>query len=280
MEQVSPHVYVDPADGPNTVCAIQTAEGVILVDSPHPVSRALRWAEEVKTLGEVRYLINTEYHADHIFGNAFLPGTILSHQHTKDMFWEDSDLGPNFLKDPKGFTEMFEPEGGHLVAGYRAREPEITFDGRLTLSLGELTVEAFPMPGHVPADTAVYVPADRVLFAGDNVFNDVMTWYHDSLPFAWLETLERFKAMDVEVVIPGHGKPAGPEVFDRMKGVVEDAIEAVRPAVESGMSREEAMDRITLIDRQPVPDCFRAIAPRIQRLFVGRIYDRILARRP
>jgi glyoxylase-like metal-dependent hydrolase (beta-lactamase superfamily II) len=279
MDPVSPHVYIDPDYGGCTVGAIKTPEGVVLVDSPKQPTRAIRWREEVKALGEVRYLINTEHHIDHIFGNFFFPGTIISHQETKERFWKDSVLGPNPLKDPKGHVARIDPQGVGLVAQYRAREPEITFDGRLMLSLGGMTIEVFGMPGHVPADTAVYVPGDRVLFTSDNVFHETMTWYHEALPFEWLETLDHFKGMEVEVVVPGHGRATGPQVFDEMRQVVEEAIGEVKSAIDSGMSREEAMERITFIDRQPVPEEHRPRAPMLQRLFVGRIYDQILARR-
>ena len=43
--------------------------------------------------------------------------------------------------------------------------------------------------------------------------------------------------------------------------------------------REEAMDRITFIDRQPVLEEHRHWAAKLHRLFVGRLYDQIQARR-
>ena len=172
-----------------------------------------------------------------------------------------------------------DPEGLGLTADYRAREPEVAFDGRLTLNLGGVTVEAFVAPGHVPFQLAVHVPGEKVLFVSDNVFNGVMTWYHDSVPFEWLESLDRFRRMDVEVVVPGHGPASGPEVFDEMKETVGEAIGRVQSAIDSGMSREEAGDRISFLDRVPVTEGFRSAADRLQRLFVERIYDQIMDRR-
>ena len=160
----------------------------------------------------------------------------------------------------------------------QARGPEISFDGRLTLFLGDVTIDLLALPGHIAAETAVYVREDKTLFASDNVFHDTMTWHHEALPFEWLESLDSFKKMDVEVVVPGHGTEAGPEVFDEMRQVVEYAIREVRSAIQSGMSREEAAEKITFIDRQPVPEEHRAYAPMLQRIFVGRIYDVIQAR--
>ena len=102
-----------------------------------------------------------------------------------------------------------------------------------------------------------------------------MTWYHDSLPYDWLETLDYLKTLDVEVVIPGHGKPGGPELFDMMKQVIEEAIGTIQMAIEKGISREEATETITFINRQPVPVEFKPRAPELQRIFVARLYNEI-----
>ena len=275
MEQVSPHVYIDAMEGPCCIGAIQTEEGVLLVDSPQYPTRAERWLDEIKGLGQIKYLLNTEPHADHVFGNAFVPGTIIAHQYIKDVFWDDAPFGPNFMKTPEVFIEMFDPERLDAAGTYQAREPEITFEGKMNLYLGEVAIEAIPLNGHVPNDTAVYIPEERVLFATDNVFNEVMTWYHDSLPYDWLETLDYLKSLDAEIVIPGHGKPGGAELFDMMKQVVEDAIGTVQEAIETGVSKAEAMETITFIDRQPVPAEFESRAPGLQKIFVARLYDEV-----
>ena len=275
MEQVSPHVYIDAMEGPCCIGAIQTVEGVLLVDSPQYPTRAERWLDEIKGLGQIKYLLNTEPHADHVFGNAFVPGTIIAHQYIKDVFWDDAPFGPNFMKTPEVFIEMFDPDRLDAAGTYQAREPEITFEGKMNLYLGEVAIEAIPLNGHVPNDTAVYIPEERVLFATDNVFNEVMTWYHDSLPYDWLETLDYLKSLDAEIVIPGHGKPGGAELFDMMKQIVEDAIGTVQEAIETGVSKAEAMETITFIDRQPVPAEFESRAPGLQRIFVARLYDEV-----
>ena len=279
MEQVSPRVFIDPNDGCATVSAIRTAAGVILIDCPNQPSRARRWRGEVEKLGEIRYLIPTEHHIDHLFGLAFMPGTIIAHEEVRARFWEDSVLGPNPMKDPQRYAERIDPEGAGMAAGYRPREPDITFAGSLTLTLGDVTIEVFAMPGHVPADTAVYLPADRVLFAGDNVFHKTMIWHQDALPFEWLETLDHFEKMEVEVVVPGHGPAAGAEVFGEMKQALEEEIGAVRRAIEGGMGREEAVGRIRLLDpRRPVPEIHKHRADELQKHFVARLYDQIKER--
>ncbi len=275
MEQVSPHVYVDAMEGPCCIGAVSFEDGILLIDSPQYPTRAERWLKEIATLGEIKYLLNTEPHTDHVFGNAFVPGTIIAHQYIKNVFWDDDVQGSNFMKNPKAFLEIFDPNRLNMANTYRAREPEITFTGNLKLHFRDITIEAIPLNGHVLNDTAVYIPEEGVLFSSDNIFNEVMTWYHDSLPYDWLETLDYLKTLDVEVVIPGHGKPGGPELFDMMKQVIEEAIGTIQMAIEKGISREEATETITFINRQPVPVEFKPRAPELQRIFVARLYNEI-----
>ena len=149
MEQISPHVYISSDHGACTVGAVRTSEGVVLVDAPNRATGAVRWREEVKSLGEVRYLINTEHHVDHVFGNHFLPGVIIANHYTKENFYQEgfhgkgSAAGPSRLLDPVGYTKDEDPEGIGLVADYRPREPEIVFRGGLTIGLGDVEIEVF-----------------------------------------------------------------------------------------------------------------------------------------
>lgn len=275
MEQVSKRVFVDPDYGGCTVGAIVTDAGVILVDSPKQPSRSRDWLNYIAAFGDVRYLINTEHHVDHTFGNAFLPGTVVANKAISDRFWEDSPIGPNPMKSPRDYIKRTDPSGLALAQAYVAREPELTFDSNMTIAIGGVRVELILMPGHTAAETAVYIPEEGVLFASDNVFNRVMIWYHDALPFQWLTTLENMQRMAVDLVVPGHGPPAGPELLVAMHESVSGVIHQVVGAIEGGISREEAIARLEFADWHMVAEDHRAFAPQLQKYFVGHLYDEI-----
>lgn len=277
MERISEHIYVNVDHAGCTVGAIATDAGTVLIDSPKQPTRAAIWRADLGELPPVRYLINTEHHVDHVFGNAFMPGRIISSTRTKAGFWDDSSIGPNPMRNPAKYVARVDPEGVALVATYDAREPEITFDASLRLWMGDLTIDAFVRPGHTDAETAVYVPQDKVLFTSDQVFNEAMIWYDESLPFAWLDTLVELRSLDIDVVVPGHGRPGGPELLDQMHDSVSSAIAQVRVAIDSGMEREEIIDRVTLPDLRLISNDHRAFGEQLQQVFVARIFDQIAA---
>jgi glyoxylase-like metal-dependent hydrolase (beta-lactamase superfamily II) len=204
---------------------------------------------------------------------------VIANRVTKERFWEDSVVGPNPLKDPISFTRRTDPKGEVLVVDYKAKEPEIVFDGSLSLFMDGVTIDAFVVPGHTEAETAVFVREEGVLFTSDNVFNGVMTWYHESLPFEWLKSLERLSRMPVNVIVPGHGKPGGPELLDAMYEVVYSAMHEVEIAIESGMNRDEAIENVSFSDWSLVSAGHKHVAERMQKIFVGRIFDQVAAQR-
>ena len=100
-----------------------------------------------------------------------------------------------------------------------------------------------------------------------------MPFFHQALPLEWLESLKVLDGLDIDVVVPGHGEVGDASCIREMKSTVQTWIDAVREAIKKGMSREEAMDRVSLLhlypDRNADPERW---AP-IQRMGIGRLYQ-------
>jgi glyoxylase-like metal-dependent hydrolase (beta-lactamase superfamily II) len=70
--------------GCNNSCIV-TDEGLVLVDPPMCPSKAVAWKKRTSELGDLRYVINTEHHWDHIGGNCFYPDArVISHSKTRE----------------------------------------------------------------------------------------------------------------------------------------------------------------------------------------------------
>ncbi|WNJ18367.1 subclass B1 metallo-beta-lactamase [Pontibacter sp. G13] len=97
--------------------------------------------------------------------------------------------------------------------------PQETFEDEKTFQVGGIKVIVkYLGPGHTQDNVVAYVPKDRVLFGGcllkadgagkGNLADaDVKQW-----PLTIRKVQSEFKK--VKVVIPGHGKPGGPELLD------------------------------------------------------------------
>ena len=97
FEAVTPNVLTDITIRGCNPSYVVTDDGVVIVDTPQLPTRALAMRAEAESLGPIRYVINTEHHVDHIFGNYFFKGagTVIHHQGVADNF-----MVPTPLLDP------------------------------------------------------------------------------------------------------------------------------------------------------------------------------------
>ena len=162
-ERIAIYLYVFPSEiyAQVTAGAIIGPDWAILVDTlvvPDETLEMRTFIEE--NLGvQVRYIINTIYHADHTFGNFFFPGaTIISHVLCRQMIMERNQ---QTLESAQEQEPVFKRINKIVV-------PDITIDkGTLSLKIGKRNVDIFPTPGASPGGVSVLVKEDRVLFAGD-----------------------------------------------------------------------------------------------------------------
>lgn len=149
-------------------------------------------------------------HFDHFGGADAIDAPVIGHRLTREAMsrytqeWLDRSLA--------GWIE----EGAvvpELVRAPKIVLPEILFESRLIVQVGRFPVELLHVGGHCADQTVAYLPEQRVLFASDNVFNGKEPYTGDGDLVAWIESLERMRALPVEVVIPGHGPVGGPELL-------------------------------------------------------------------
>lgn len=243
-----------------------TSEGIVVIDTPLLPTDAVRWRDEIAKRGEVRFVINTEPHRDHITGNYFFPGTVVSSQVIRAAFSET-------LKMPELYKRVKEgdPEGLYLLKDYQPRLPTIAFSDRLDLYLGDHTFELIQLPGHTPGQVGVIVPQERVMFTGDNFVNGSQGSLAHCCPLEWIESLKKIEAMDVDVVMPGHGEIGDRKAVRAFRGFIQKCIDTVSRAISQGMSKEEAADRISFETEEYPPAAHPG--PEQQRRNVIRLYE-------
>ena len=113
----------------------------------------------------------------------------------------------------RGQQDM-ESEIGRFPRLFRGKEsipgltwPSIVFHKRMTLWLGSREVQIIHIGrSHTAGDTVVWLPKERVLFAGDTVEFGATPYCGDAHFTDWPATLDAVKTLGPERMVPGRGR--------------------------------------------------------------------------
>jgi cyclase len=290
MEQVTPNVFTTTRLRGCNPSFVTTADGVVVIDTPQLPTKAVAMRQAAESHGPIRYVVNTEHHVDHIFGNYWFKGagTVVNHRALYERFMVVfPELDPFAYAyqsipgdDPKG-TDLDDPGAVDLwpdrdVYYADPNKGRIVFTGDLTLRVGDHTFELLHTPGHTPGQIAVHVPEERVVFTGDTVFSGCQTWLMTSDVDQWLKALERIGDLDVDRIVPGHGPVVTKRYLDVQRAQLMEWKTAVAAAVAEGLTREETVARVSFADRfGPVDIGQGYMMEYIQTLNAGSLYDKL-----
>lgn len=281
MRRVSENVYTELYFWGCNPGFLVTAEGVLVIDTPQQPIDALRWRETMMQHGKPVFLVNTEPHQDHIRGNAYFPGVeVLGQAGLQGRY---NDLAPSFnTPDTIERMKTDDPDSVHLVnhPDYPLNPVTRTFDERLILFMGNHEVYLLHMPGHTAPQTSVYIPAEGVVFTGDNVFEKTRTWIQEGNPWEWLEALESIRALDVETIVPGHGEPCDKSYLDVQGQIIRDWVGAVEDLIDKGVTEDEAVARgCPPVDPYPIGQRLFPRSAWVDEANIRNVYRQVTARR-
>ncbi|CAB1059430.1 Fumarylacetoacetase (EC [Olavius sp. associated proteobacterium Delta 1] len=217
----------------------------------------LKSMETVPGAVPVNYLVNTHIDGDHIFGNQLLKDAeiIASKTCTKEFKTEITPQGyaeilenaPNLGKFGQYFIQTFSQ---FHFEGIDMTPPTRSFENRMELKIGNKEINLIEVgPAHTKGDSMVYIPGDKVLFAGDVVIST-------GAPVSWegpldsmIKALDLILSLDVEVLVPGHGPLGDKSAAQKNKDYWEyTAGEAIK-FYDQGMPAVEAAERISATGR-------------------------------
>jgi cyclase len=242
MDKITSNVYAGfKFRGCNSGFVV-TTEGVVMIDTPMVPTEAKKWREDVSKYGEIKYIINNEPHNDHIAGNCWMGSTIISSEGTRQ------GIKINRKEALEGQMKWMAPDALPLPNDFQFRLPDITFTGDLSLYLGKHTFHIISVPGHTTAETAVYVPEEKVVFVSDNVIQ-AMPIMIDAVPEEWLKSLKKLQALDVDKIIPGHGPVCDKEQIQKTYDNLKYVVEKVKSAIAKGWTLKEIQEKMTFAER-------------------------------
>jgi len=240
VRKIKEGIYVQSAREVNSTSSIiLTQEGVVIVDTGQTAIDAREVMEAVRKLTPlpVRLVINTEVHPDHTTGNFVFspPALVINHEGASEAMRK--------AYDPERANALAKesPEMRDAVQGYRLVTPHIEYHDKTTVHVGERTFELLHFTNvHSEADTAVWLPNERVLFAASvaipNSINNLRPFV--SIPDI-LAAIRTMKSLNPEVVVPGHGSFGTTKIFDDSQRYYELLLERVGMMVREGKSLDQ-----------------------------------------
>ena len=268
MRQLTKNVYVETCIRGCNHGFVTTSDGIVLIDTPHKPSDAVKLKTEIAKHGALRYIINTEPHGDHWTGNAFFDVPVIAHEGVRARILA-TDVAAHVAR-----VSTFGPEEPKLLQGYRPNAPIITFKNGLTLHVGNHTFEMIHMPGHTMYQAAICIKEEGVVFTSDNIFHKVQTWLQEANPDLWLMSLESLRRLKEEVFVPGHGDICGKAYLNEQGAFIQEWKAYVKDAIDRGMTRDEAIVRLTaMTDRYPMDVGQDGMSPAVQKMNVGNLYN-------
>jgi glyoxylase-like metal-dependent hydrolase (beta-lactamase superfamily II) len=183
---------------------VVTPEGVVVIDALGSPALAERLMDEIRKVTPlpVRHVIVTHYHADHIYGlQAFKARGARILAHRAALEYLHSETARLRMEASRQELAPWVNEQTRLVEA-----DDWLDDGQKELSLGGVRfVLRHVGPSHTPEDLVVYLPSEKVLFAGDLVFRSRIPYVGQADSGRWIKALDVLLGFDTTVIVPGHG---------------------------------------------------------------------------
>lgn len=177
-------------------------DGILIVDTRSTHEEAAELLRDLGTLTDlpVRWVVNTHWHWDHVFGNSAFPNCeIWGHELCRVGM---ERFGERMKVDARGWL----PAHQHAqVDEVVIVPPDRTFSDSVSLAIGRAVHLTYHGLAHTDADIVVRTPGSGVAFFGDMIEESAPPNFGDSYPLLWHETLESAMTDMPAVAVPGHG---------------------------------------------------------------------------
>jgi cyclase len=206
-------------EGRSSCGLIHTTAGVVLVDTtarPVDIQACLDLARV--TPDDVCLVLITHSHSDHTSGIPLFQCPILAHKLTR---------------------QRIRKRGTERAS---SQMPTDVFENRKELQVGGVKLEMIHLGGHTPGSSVVWLPDERILFAGDLIFEGRYPFLATADVEKLMDALRWLSSLGARVIVPGHGVLCGNEEVQRQLAYIEATWERTAEHIVEGHSLDETID--------------------------------------
>ena len=189
IKEISPGVIaiIRPEGGAN-VGLIQTTDGFVVIDTTSREADVRRFLAAVGVSpSDVCLVCITHSHNDHTKGIPIFDCPILAHKLTHQRIAK--------RKSTKSKRQL----------------PTEVFEDQRNIDIGGTRLEFIHAGGHTPGSSVVWLPKDKVLFAGDLIFEGRYPFLATADVSDLMKALKWLLTLGAQVIVPGHGLLCGEE---------------------------------------------------------------------
>jgi cyclase len=244
-KELAPGVYalISSIPGVDNAGFVVGDKGVLVIDAHICVPMARQIQERVREVTDkpLLFLVNSNYHGDHTFGNCAFPAETLVIQQ------RETAARTPYLDEELAFMLPGVNNDRTVFDGVTLRPPDIVFNDHLRIDLGGRIVEIHWFgPANTPGDTVTYVPEAKAAWTGNMTGGSFGLALESDAP-TFLGTLTRLiQTIEVETLIPGHSAPLGPSDLWLYMLYFSRLTNDMKKALSSGWTLEETLVRITM----------------------------------
>ncbi len=258
-EGILAYLQPDGGWGWSNAGLISDGEATLLIDTLFDLRLTEQMLAEMRravpAAARIDTLVNTHANGDHCYGNQLVGGAkIVASERTAAEMEELPpaamaaliEQAPNMGALGEFFLRCFGPFD---FTGIEPVAPGETFSGELVLRVGAREVRLLEVgPAHTQGDTMAWLPAERVLFTGDILFNGAHPIAWAGPVSNWIAACDRIESLAPQAIVPGHGPPAVLADVYEVRAYFEYLYEQARLAHADGLDPLQAARRIS-VDR-------------------------------
>ncbi|MGF1594906.1 MAG: MBL fold metallo-hydrolase [Kiloniellaceae bacterium] len=203
FDELGDGLYAYTAEGDPNSGVIVGDDGVMVVDTQATPAMAGQVIERIRQVTDkpIKYVVLSHYHAVRVLGaSAYGAEHIVASRDTYDLIVERGQQ--DYESEVGRFPRLF--QSVETVPGLTW--PTLVFEKSLTLYMGKREVRILQLGrGHTKGDTVVWLPKEKVLFAGDLVEYGATPYTGDAYLQDWPQTLANLRALGPEKLVPGRG---------------------------------------------------------------------------